>query len=375
VHSILSEEDMSTLAVEENSARTSAGTMKALVMEGLEKVSVVEKRIPRVGSDDALVRTTAALVCSSDVLTVGGALGVRHNLTLGHEAVGRIEKLGESVRGLRVGQRVTVGAITPCWRCDNCQRGYPSQCGQVLGGWKFANLKDGNLAEFFHVDDAQANICPIPDTIPDEAAVYACDMMSTGLAAAEIAAIPAGGTVAVFGLGPVGLMAVTFSRLLGAGLVIGVDSIAARLALAQRFGADEVLDFTRTDPVESIRRLTRDDGVDSAIEAIGDPDAFSNCVRATRPGGTIANVGYHGHGDFVPIPRLDWGVGMSDKTIRTALCPGGRLRMERLLRLIGAKRIDPTPMTTHRFPFSEIENAFHLMKTKADGIIKPLILF
>lgn len=366
---------MSMVALEEKAAPAHTATMKSLVMEGLGKVSLVEKRIPRIGPDDALVRTTAALVCTSDVHTVGGALGVRHNLTLGHEAVGRVERLGSEVRGLRIGQRVTAGAITPCWRCENCQRGFPSQCGQPLGGWKFANVKDGSLAEFFHVNDAQANLCPIPDTIPDEAAVYTCDMMSTGLAAAENAGIPPGGTVAVFGLGPVGLMAVAFSRLLGAGLIVGVDSIPARRNLALAFGADEVLDFSKTEPVEAIRRLTGGSGVDSAIEAVGAPESFAGCVAAARPGGTISNVGYHGHGDFVPIPRLEWGVGMADKTIRTALCPGGRLRMERLLRLLENKRIDPTPLTTHRFPFSDIEKAFRLMATKAEGILKPLIVF
>src|SRR5581483_691031 len=132
-----------------------------------------------------LVRTTAALICTSDVHTVGGAIGERTNLTLGHEAVGRIERLGPAVKGFSVGQRVVVGAITPCWRCANCQRGFPSQCGRALGGWKFANEKDGNLAELFHVNDAEANLAPIPDTIADEKAVYCCDMLSTGLVGAE----------------------------------------------------------------------------------------------------------------------------------------------------------------------------------------------
>lgn len=366
---------MSTQVLEEKAAPTRAGSMKAFVMHAPGKVGLVEKRIPEVGPDDALVRTTAALICTSDVHTVGGAIGDRRNLTLGHEAVGRIEKLGWAVRGFRVGQRVTVGAITPCWRCENCQRGFPSQCGQPLGGWKFANVKDGNLAEFFHVNDAQANLAPIPDAIPDEAAVYTCDMMSTGLVGAEHGAIPAGGSVAVFGLGPVGLMAAAFARLLGAGLVIGVDRLPARQALARRFGADETIDVLTTDPVERILDLTDRQGVDTAIEAMGSPETFSNCVKVTRPGGTISNIGYHGLGETVPIPREAWGVGMSDQTIRTGLCPGGRVRMERLLRLLSAKRIDPTPLTTHRFPFAEIEKAFGLMATKADGIIKPLIVF
>jgi isopropanol dehydrogenase (NADP+) len=365
---------MSTV-LEETPSTVHARTMKAFVMHGVGKVGLVEKSIPEIGPNDALVRTTAALICTSDVHTVGGAIGDRKNLTLGHEAVGRIERLGSAVEGFRLGQRVAVGAITPCWRCENCQRGYPSQCGQALGGWKFANTKDGNFAQYFHVNDAQANLAPIPDAIPDDAAVYACDMMSTGLVGAEHAAILAGGSVVVFGLGPVGLMATAFARLLGAGLVIGVDCVPKRQELARRFGADEIVDFKRTDPVEAVRQLTRGQGVDSAIEALGTPESFANCIKATRPGGTISNIGYHGRGDVVPIPRLEWGVGMSDQTIRTGLCPGGQERMGRLLRLIAQNRIDPAPLTTHRFAFTEIEKAFQMMADKADGVIKPLILF
>jgi len=350
-------------------------TMRAFVMAELGRVGLADKPVPEIGPDDALIRTTAALICTSDVHTVGGAIGERKGLTLGHEAVGRIERVGESVRNFRVGQRVVVGAITPCWRCENCQRGYPSQCGEALGGWKFANVKDGNLAELFHVNDADANLARIPDSIPDETAVYACDMMSTGLVGAEHASIPPGGSVAVFGLGPVGLMAVAFARLLGAGLVIGVDSVARRRELARGFGADETVDHSKTDAVEEIRRLAGNAGVDSAIEALGGAETFANCVRATRPGGTISNVGYHGHGDVVPIPRIDWGVGMADKTIRTGLCPGGGERMSRLLRFLERGRVEPGVMTTHRFPFSKIETAFQMMAAKSDGIIKPLITF
>ena len=350
-------------------------TMKAFAMRRVGEVGIIDKPRPQAGPNDALVRTTAALICTSDVHTVGGAIGDRTDMTLGHEAVGRIEALGSAVRGFRLGQRVLVGAITPCWRCENCQRGFPSQCGDALGGWKFANVKDGNLAEIFHVNDAEANLAPIPETVPDEAAVYACDMMSTGLVGAEHAAIPAGGTVAVFGLGPVGLMAVAFARMLGAGLVIGVDSVAKRQDLARLYGADEIVDHEKTDAVEAVQRLEGGPGIDSPIEALGKRTTFANCIRVTRPGGTISNVGYHGHGDVVPVPRMEWGVGMADKTIRTGLCPGGRERMLRLLRLLERGRIDPTMMTTHRFPFSEIESAFRMMAGKTDGVIKPLIRF
>ena len=350
-------------------------TMKAFVMREIGKVALMDKPIPTIGPNDALVRTTAALVCTSDVHTVGGAIGPRTDRTLGHEAVGVIERLGSAVTGLAVGQRVTVGAITPCWKCENCLRGFPSQCGEALGGWKFANVKDGNLAEFFHVNDAVANLTPIPDEVADDVAVYTCDMMSTGFMAAEHAAIPIGGTVAVFGAGPVGLMAIAGAKLLGAGLVIVVESEGKRQDFARFYGADYVVDFSRLDPVLEIGKITHGKGVDSAIEAVGNAASFSSCVAATRPGGTISNVGYHGHGDVVPIPRIEWGVGMADKTIRTGLCPGGRERMERLLRLLQKRRVDPTPLTTHRFPFRDVEKAFEMMRTKADGILKPLILF
>ncbi len=135
------------------------------------------------------------------------------------------------------------------------------------------------------------------------------------------------------------------------------------------------MDFTKEDPVKRILDLTQGKGVDSAIEALGSDITFQNAIKVTKPGGTISNVGYHGHGDFVQIPRLDWGVGMTEKTIKTGLCPGGRLRMERMLQLLQTGRVDPTRSTTHTFPFSQIDKAFEMMDQKLDGIVKPLIVF
>jgi threonine dehydrogenase-like Zn-dependent dehydrogenase len=344
-------------------------------MRKIGEVAVMDKPIPEPGPNDAVIRTTAATICTSDTHTVRGAIGERSNLTLGHESLGVIHRLGSAVQGHRVGDRVAVNAITPCFRCDNCLRGYPSQCTEILGGWKFANTVDGGLAEYFRVNDAEANLAPIPAGLPDDKAVYACDMMSTGFMAAEHAAIPIGGDVAVFGAGPVGLMAIAGARMLGAGSIIAVETVPKRQELARHFGADAIVDFRTVDTVMEIHRLTHGTGVDSSIEALGSSATFANCVRVTRPGGTISNVGYHGEGEFVGIPRLDWGVGMSDQTIRTGLCPGGRERMGRLLRLLERGRIDPTPLTTHRFPFDEIERAFGMLASKSDGIIKPLIEF
>lgn len=352
-----------------------AKMMRAFVMEGIGAVGFTEKPVPEPGPNDAIVKTTRALVCTSDIHTLRGGIGDRSNLTLGHEAVGVVARLGSEVTGFSEGDRVLVGAITPDFGCTNCQRGFASQCGGMLGGWKFANVKDGVFAEYFHVNDARANLTRIPDGIADEVAVYCADMLSTGFMGAEHANIPLGGTVAVFAQGPVGLMATVGARLLGAGLVIGIENVPKRQELARRFGVDAVVDFSKTDPVEEVLRLTNGEGVDSAIECLGAQQTFEACVKATRPGGTISVAGYFGHGDSVNIPRLAWGVGMSDKVIRTGLCPGGSVRMSRLLRMNETGRVDPRPMTTHTFGFDQLDKALHLMETKADGIIKPLITF
>lgn len=301
--------------------------MKAFVMRQIDEVGFEEKERPtEPGPNGAIIKTTRGLICTSDTHTVKGAIGDRHNLTLGHEAVGVVERLGSEVRSLKEGDRVLSSAITPCFHCANCVRGYTSQCSEMLGGWKFAN-------------------------------------------------IPMGGTVAIFAQGPVGLMATVGARLLGAGLIIAVETVPRRKQLATHFGADEVVDFKTQDAVQTILGLTDGQGVDSTIEAYGGQATFEMCLKVTRPGGTISNVGYHGDGDYVQIPRQAWGVGMSDKTIRTALCPGGKVRMSRLLRLLELGRVDPSPLTTHTFEFDEIEKAFSMMREKADGMIKPLIKF
>jgi threonine dehydrogenase-like Zn-dependent dehydrogenase len=350
-------------------------TMKTFVMKSIGQVGVMEKPVPEPGPNDAIIKTTKALVCTSDNHTVDGGIGERKDLTLGHEAVGVVFSKGSEVKHVKEGDRVAVGAITPDFTCLNCQRGYTSQCTDMLGGWKFANVKDGVFADYFHVNDADANLALIPKEVPDEAAVYTADMMSTGFMGAEHAHIPVGGVVAVFAQGPVGLMATAGARLLGAGLVIGVEAVPNRMELARHYGADVVVDFSETDPVEAVMEMTGHRGVDSAIESLGSQKTFEDCIKVTRAGGTVSNIGYHGKGDTVNIPRMAWGVGMSDVTIRTGLCPGGRDRIERLLRIIQNGRVDPTPMTTHTFPFDEIERAFRMMETKEDNIIKPLIVF
>ncbi len=349
--------------------------MKAFVMNGIGETGFAEKEEPQAGPNDAVVKPTKGLVCTSDVHTLHGAIGERENLTLGHETVGVVEEVGENVEEFEPGDRVAVGAITPDWGSAAAQDGHPSQSKEPLGGWKFANVKDGTFAEYVHVNEADANMARIPEDVTDEEAVYITDMMSTGFMGAEHAEIPVGGTVAVFAQGPVGLMATKGAELQGAGRIIAVESVPKRQELAREYGADEIVNFEEGDPVEQIHDLTDGEGVDSAIEALGTSGTFEQCVKVTKAGGTVSNIGYHGEGEHVNIPREEWGVGMAEIDIATGLCPGGRLRLERLLRLIENGRVDPTHMTTHEFGFDEIDEAFRLMETKEDGIIKPLILF
>ena len=344
-------------------------------MRAIGQVGFLDKPIPTPEPNDAIVKTTRALICTSDSHTVRGAIGPRENLTLGHEAVGVVYDVGSNVRLFRPGDRVVVGAITPDWGDLASQAGHSSQSGAPLGGWKFSNTKDGVFAEYFHVNEADANMARIPDSVADEAAVYCCDMLSTGFLGAENGNIPIGGSVAVFAEGPVGLMATVGAKLRGAGLIIGVESVPKRQELARLYGADIVIDFSKENPVARILALTGGLGVDTAIEALGADSTFQNCVSVTKAGGTISNIGYHGEGDFVHLPRVAWGVGMAEKTITTGLCTGGRLRMERLLRLLEMKRVDPTRMTTHTFSFGELDRAFTIMDRKLDGVLKPLIVF
>jgi threonine dehydrogenase-like Zn-dependent dehydrogenase len=163
--------------------------MKAFVMRSLGQVGFADKPIPTPGPNDAIVKTTRALICTSDSHTVRGAIGPREDLTLGHEAVGVVYAVGSAVMRFTPGDRVVVGAITPDWGDPASQAGHSSQSGAPLGGWKFSNSKDGVFAEYFHVNEADANMALIPEGVSDEAAVYCCDMLSTGFLVHDQAAL------------------------------------------------------------------------------------------------------------------------------------------------------------------------------------------
>src|SRR4051812_48402493 len=232
-------------------------TMQAVVFHGVNDIRVDEVPRPVPNWGEAIIRITATTICGTDVHIVKGEYPVRPGLILGHEPVGVIEELGGGLdQEYAVGQRVIVGAITPCGQCFYCLNGTHSQCGGALGGWRFGNTINGAWAEYLLVPDARANLAPIPDGLSDEDVLLCPDIFSTGLSGAESGNIRIGDAVAIFAQGPIGLCATAGAKLKGASLIIGVDSIPDRLEAARRFGADVTLNIQDGDPVAEIKRLT-----------------------------------------------------------------------------------------------------------------------
>ena len=349
--------------------------MKGFAMLGIGRTGWIEKKRPECGPLDAIVRPIAVAPCTSDVHTVWeGALGERSDMILGHEACGVVDEVGALVKDFKPGDRVIVSAITPDWGDVNSQRGFPMHSTGMLAGWKFSNFKDGVFAEFFHVNEADANLALLPDGMDPGVGAMVCDMMPTGLHAAELADIRFGDDVAVIGIGPVGLMAVAGCALRGAANIYCVGTRPKCREVAAKYGATAFISYRDGDIAEQVLEMTRGRGVDRVCIAGGTVETFDPAVRMVKPGGVIASVNYLGSGDSIAIPRLAWGCGMSHKTIRCGLMPGGRLRSEKLAALITAGRIDPAPMVTHRYRgFEHMEEALLAMRSKSPDLIKPVV--
>jgi alcohol dehydrogenase len=352
--------------------------MKAAIFVERNRIVLDEKPIPDVGANDALIRVTTTTICGTDVHILKGEYPVEKGLTIGHEPVGVIEKLGSNVRGYREGQRVIAGAICPSGHSNACLDGLHSQDGpgtahglKPMGGWRFGNTIDGAQAEYLLVPDAMANLAPVPDHLTDEQVLMCPDIMSTGFAGAEAANIRIGDTVAVFAQGPIGLCATAGAKLRGATMIIAVDSVPERLAMAKRLGADEVVNFKETDPVEAIMSLTKGRGVDSAIEALGLQSTFESCLRVLKPGGTLSSLGVYS--DDLKIPLAAFHAGLGDNRIVTSLCPGGKERMRRLMNVIAGGRLDLGPLVTHHYKLDDIEAAYDLFANQRDGVLKVAI--
>jgi alcohol dehydrogenase len=349
--------------------------MKALVFRGVNDIRVEEVPRPRAGVGEAVIRVTLTTICGTDLHIVRGEYPVKPGLIIGHEPVGVIVELGAGVTGFELGDRVLVGAITPCGQCHACLSGHQSQCGhgtgyEAIGGWRFGNTINGAQAEYLLVPYAQANLAKIPDQLNDEQVVLLADIASTGFGGAESGGVRIGDAVIVFAQGPIGLSATAGAKLMGATFVIAVDGDHNRLEMARRMGADVTLNFKEVDVVSEVRRLT-DVGVDVAIEALGTQETFEQALRCLRPGGTLSSLGvYSGK---LQIPYEAFAAGLGDQHIVTTLCPGGKERMRRLMEVVRRGRVDFTPMLTHRFSLDEIKDAYRIFGERLDGVIKVAI--
>jgi alcohol dehydrogenase len=301
-------------------------TMRANVFRGVNDIRVEEVPRPRAGAGEAVIRVTLTTICGTDLHIVRGEYPVRPGLVIGHEPVGVIEELGAGVTCYKVGERVLVGAITPCGQCGACLSNHHAQCGhgegyEAVGGWRFGNTINGAQAEYLLVPYAQANLARIPDDLTDEQAVLLSDIASTGFAGAESGHVRIGDAVVVFAQGPIGLCATAAAKLMGASIVIGIDGDDTRLAMSKRMGADVALDYRAVDVVAEVKRLTGG-GADVAIEALGTPGTFESGLRCLRPGGTLSSLGvYSGK---LQIPHEAFASGLGDYRIVTALCPAGK---------------------------------------------------
>ena len=359
--------------------------MKSLIFVEPGKIDIVEKKIPDVGPNDALLKITTTTICGTDIHIFKGEYPVAKGLTIGHEPVGIIEKLGSAVMGYKEGQRVIAGAICPTFTSYASQDGFPSQDGGYLdadgkcschgykatGGWRFGNHIDGTQAEYVLVPDAQANLCPVPDGLADEQVLMCPDIMSTGFKGAENANINIGDIVAIFAQGPIGLCATAGARLKGASTIIAVDGNNQRLAMAKKMGADITFNFNEVDVVDEILKLTGGRGVDSSIEALGLKTTFEQALKVLKPGGTLSSLGVYS--EDLTIPMAYFASGLGDHTIRTALCPGGKERMRRLMNVIESGRVDLSEMVTHTYALDDIIEAYDLFMHQRDGVLKIAI--
>src|SRR5437763_6369630 len=254
--------------------------MRATVFHGKDQIRVEEIERPHAGVGQAVIRVTLTTICATDLHILRSEYPVQPGLVIGHEPVGVIDELGPGVTGYKVGERVLVGAITPCGQCRACLSGQLSQCGhgggyEAIGGWRFGNTINGAQAQYLLVPNAQANLAKIPDGLSDEQVVLLADIASTGFSGAESGGVKIGDSVVVFAQGPIGLCATAGAQLMGASLIIGVDGDENRLAMARRMGADVALDFREVDVLAEVKRLTGG-GTDVAIEALGTQQTFDS---------------------------------------------------------------------------------------------------
>ncbi len=348
--------------------------MKGYGMIQVNEPAWLEKEKPVAGPLDAIIRPIVLAPCSSDTHAMHGGSGPKTNLILGHEAVGEVVEVGSMVKKFKPGDKVVVPCCTPDWTELDIQEGkYNAHDAGRMASFKFLSSKDGTFAEYFHVNLADSNLAILPENMAPEAALMTVDMMSTGFHGVELAEIGFGDTVVVMGIGPVGLMAVAGAQLKGAGRIIAIGTRPNCIEVAKEYGATDIVSYKEGNVVDQVKELTNG-GVNKVIIAGGGQETLGQAVSMVKNCGTVANINFFDVSETFTIPTYLWGLGMGNVDIRGGFCPGGALRIQKLLSLIEYGRIDPTKIISHRFNgFDKIEEAFKLMDAKPAELIKPVV--
>lgn len=344
-----------------------ATTMKGLVYGGPGKIELKEVPKPTIEkSTDALVKILKTTICGTDLgILHGKTPSCKPGTTLGHEGVGVIEEVGAGVRGFKVGDHVIISCITSDGTCEYCKKQLYSHCED--GGWILGHLINGTQAEYVRIPHADNSLHHIPEGSDEEALVMLSDILPTGHEiGVQNGHVKPGDTIAIVGAGPIGMSVLLTAQFYSPARIYMIDLDENRLQVAKEFGATDIINSGKEDPIKRILSETKD-GVDVAVEAVGVPATFDVCQRVIRPGGHIANVGVHGKSVDLQLQDL-W---IKNITLQTGLVNTNTTPM--LLKTVTAGKIHPDKLITHRFKLGEILHAYEVFgdaaKEKAMKVI------
>jgi threonine dehydrogenase-like Zn-dependent dehydrogenase len=348
--------------------------MKAITFHGVGDVRVQDVAEPKVvDPTDVVLKITTSAVCGSDLHQYhgrGGAL-VQTGAVMGHEFMGTVEDLGPAVRQVRRGDRVIVPFSVSCGQCEWCRRRLPTQCtttGRAVFGGRFGHVWGGGQAQWIRVPFADHLCERVPAEMTDHDAIFLGDILSTGFFCAENGGIRPGDTVAVFGAGPVGLLAMQSAQLFGPARLFAVDRVDYRLKLAEEFGAEPV-SLDRGDPAEQLRGLTAGRGPDAVLECVGHETPFTQAIQAVRAGGTVASVGVYVETSLGFPAREAF---FKDLTLKMGIC-NARNYMTPLLPLVRVGKLKPSRIITHTMALGDAPKGYAIFDRKEDQAIKVML--
>lgn len=315
---------------------------------------------------DAIVRVTLSSICSSDIhIKHGSVTRAVPGITVGHEMVGTVEQVGADVKTIRPGDRVTVNVETFCGECFFCRNGFVNNCTDPDGGWALGCRIDGGQAEYVRVPYADQGLNKIPDSVSDRQALFVGDVLATGFWAARISEIKEDDTVLIIGGGPTGICTLLCVMLRNPKKVILCEKSQERQAFI-RNNYPSVQVISPEDYVGIARTLERG-GADIVIEVAGAEDTFRLAWECARPNATVTVVALYDKPQVLPLPQM-YGKNLTFKTGGVDGCDCAEI-----LSLIEEGKIDTTPLITHNYPLSRIEEAYKVFENKEDGVIKIAI--